>query len=69
MILDFFLSWWSSELDLELGELLQEFQDVVEELKAPAQSKPHAYQHVLKEAKTRTVQGDDSGVEDSDYSE
>uniref|UniRef100_A0A3P8W5C0 Si:dkey-27i16.2 n=1 Tax=Cynoglossus semilaevis TaxID=244447 RepID=A0A3P8W5C0_CYNSE len=56
-------------MELELGELLQEFQDVVEELKAPSQSKPHAYQHVLQEAKCRTLQGDDSGVEDSDYSE
>ncbi|XP_039670389.1 regulator of cell cycle RGCC-like isoform X2 [Perca fluviatilis] len=53
--------------DLELGELLQEFQDVVEELKAPSQSKPHAYQHVLQQAKSRTGLGDDSGVEDSDY--
>ncbi|XP_028272847.1 regulator of cell cycle RGCC [Parambassis ranga] len=56
------------DLELELGELLQEFQDVVEELKAPSQSKPHAYQHVLHEAKSRTGPGDDSGVEDSDYS-
>lgn len=56
-------------MELELGELLQEFQDVVEELKAPSQSKPHAYQHVLQEAKSRTGLGDDSGVEDSDYSE
>lgn len=55
-------------MELELGELLQEFQDVVEELKAPSQSKPHAYQRVLQEAKSRTGQGDDSGVEDSDYS-
>ncbi|KAI3351235.1 hypothetical protein L3Q82_005789 [Scortum barcoo] len=54
-------------LELELGELLQEFQDVVTELKAPSQSKPHAYQHVLQEAKNRTGQGEDSGVEDSDY--
>uniref|UniRef100_A0A3B4ZYC7 Si:dkey-27i16.2 n=1 Tax=Stegastes partitus TaxID=144197 RepID=A0A3B4ZYC7_9TELE len=56
-------------LDLELGELLQEFQDVVEELKAPSQNKPHAYQHVLHVAKSRAGLGDDSGVEDSDYSE
>ncbi|XP_019936099.1 regulator of cell cycle RGCC isoform X2 [Paralichthys olivaceus] len=54
-------------LELELGELLQEFQDVVEELKAPSQSKPHTYQQFLK-AKGRSGQGDDSGVEDSDYS-
>lgn len=56
-------------MELELGELLQEFQDVVEELKAPLQSKPHAYQHMLQEAKTRSGRVDDSGVEDSDYSE
>lgn len=61
---------FSADLELELGELLQEFQDVVEELKAPSHSKKsHAYQHVLQEAKSRTGLGDDSGVEDSDYSE
>lgn len=60
---------FSADMELELGELLQEFQDVVEELKAPSQSRPHAYQHVLREAKGRTRLGDDSGVEDSDYSE
>lgn len=59
---------FSTELELELGELLQEFQHVVEELKAPSQSKPHAYQHVLQEAKSRTGLGDDSVTEDSDYS-
>ncbi|XP_034399228.1 regulator of cell cycle RGCC [Cyclopterus lumpus] len=58
----------TADFELELGELLQEFQDVVEELKTPSQSKPHAYQHVLHEAKGRTGLGDDSGVEDSDYS-
>ncbi|KAF3693761.1 Regulator of cell cycle RGCC Response gene to complement 32 protein [Channa argus] len=58
----------NTDLELELGELLQEFQDVVEELKAPSQSKPHAYQHMLQEAKSRTGLADDSGVEDSDYS-
>ncbi|XP_010734502.2 regulator of cell cycle RGCC [Larimichthys crocea] len=58
----------TTDLELELGELLQEFQDVVEELKAPSQSRPNAYKHVLQEAKGRTGLGDDSGVEDSDYS-
>ncbi|XP_037636934.1 regulator of cell cycle RGCC-like [Sebastes umbrosus] len=58
----------TTDLELELGEFLQEFQDVVEELKAPSKSRPHAYQHVLQEAKGRTRLGDDSGVEDSDYS-
>lgn len=56
-------------MELELDELLQEFQDVVEELKAPSQSRSHAYQNILQEAKNRTGLGDDSGVEDSDYSE
>uniref|UniRef100_A0A1A8IYG5 Si:dkey-27i16.2 n=2 Tax=Nothobranchius TaxID=28779 RepID=A0A1A8IYG5_NOTKU len=56
-----------TDLALELEEELQEFQDVVEELKAPSLSKQHAYQHVLHEAKTRTGQGEDSGVDDSDY--
>ncbi|KAG7241766.1 hypothetical protein INR49_024877 [Caranx melampygus] len=59
----------NTDLEQELGDLLQEFQDVVEELKAPPQSKPHAYQRVLQEAKSRMGLGDDSGVEDSDYSE
>ncbi|TNM98636.1 hypothetical protein fugu_013200 [Takifugu bimaculatus] len=58
----------STDLELELGELLQEFQDVVEELKSPTQSSSRAYQHILQEAKSRTGLGDDSGVEDSDCS-
>ncbi|XP_034037510.1 uncharacterized protein si:dkey-27i16.2 isoform X2 [Thalassophryne amazonica] len=61
-------SHFITDLDAELGELLQEFQEVAEELKAPSQSKPHAYQHVLEEAKSRMGLGDDSGVEDSDFS-
>ncbi|XP_004073410.1 regulator of cell cycle RGCC [Oryzias latipes] len=56
----------NADVDLELGELLQEFQDVVEELKAPSQSK-HSYQNVLHEAKNRTGLGEDNTVEDSDY--
>uniref|UniRef100_A0A3Q3WB64 Uncharacterized protein n=1 Tax=Mola mola TaxID=94237 RepID=A0A3Q3WB64_MOLML len=52
---------------MELGELLQEFQDIVEELKAPSQSRPHAYKHILQDPKSRTGLGDESGVEDSDY--
>ncbi|XP_060935637.1 regulator of cell cycle RGCC-like [Limanda limanda] len=58
----------NADLELELDELLQEFQDVVEELKAPSQGKADAYQQILQEAKSRTGQGEDSGVEDSDYS-
>lgn len=60
---------FSTDLEQELGKLLQEFQDVVEELKSPTQSSSRAYQHVLQEAKSRTGLGDDSGVEDSDSSE
>lgn len=59
---------FSADIELELNDLLQEFQDVVEELRAPPQSKPHVYQHVLNEAKSRSKLGDDSGVEDSDCS-
>ncbi|KAM8848984.1 regulator of cell cycle RGCC isoform 1-T1 [Synchiropus picturatus] len=58
----------TADLELELSELLQEFQDVVEELKVPTRGKAHVYQHVLKEAKSRAAPGDDSGLEDSDYS-
>lgn len=59
----------SADLELELGDLLQEFQDVVEELKAPTHSRPHAYQHMLKEAKSRTGPSDDGATDDSDYGE
>uniref|UniRef100_A0A3B3X9E4 Uncharacterized protein n=1 Tax=Poecilia mexicana TaxID=48701 RepID=A0A3B3X9E4_9TELE len=52
-------------MELELGDVLQEFQDVVEELKAPSESKHHSYQRVLHDAKSRI---EDNGVEDSDYS-
>uniref|UniRef100_UPI0037E95C07 regulator of cell cycle RGCC n=1 Tax=Semicossyphus pulcher TaxID=241346 RepID=UPI0037E95C07 len=58
---------FTTDLELELDDLLQEFQDVVEELKAPSHNRAHVYQRVLQEAKTRTGLADDSGVEDSDY--
>ncbi|XP_061757979.1 regulator of cell cycle RGCC-like [Nerophis ophidion] len=58
----------TAEMEMELHDLLQEFQDVVEELQAPPKRSLHAYQHVLTGAKSRVVLGDDSGVEDSDYS-
>ncbi|KAL0973763.1 hypothetical protein UPYG_G00210890 [Umbra pygmaea] len=64
-----------SDLEMELNDLLQEFADVVEELREPSQSVPYAYEQLLSEAKRRTGLGDegsvvsDSGVEDnSDYS-
>ncbi|XP_052470285.1 regulator of cell cycle RGCC [Carassius gibelio] len=46
-----------SELDLELGDLLQEFDDVVSEL-----STPQASEHVLRDVKRHTAltEGDDS---------
>uniref|UniRef100_A0A3Q3M1T4 Si:dkey-27i16.2 n=1 Tax=Labrus bergylta TaxID=56723 RepID=A0A3Q3M1T4_9LABR len=56
-------------MELELDDLLQEFQDVVEDLKAPSHSRAHVYQRVLHEAKSRTGLAEDSGVDDSDYSE
>ncbi|CAB1337698.1 unnamed protein product [Coregonus sp. 'balchen'] len=60
-----------SDLELELTGLLQEFADVVEELREPSQSVPYAYERLLSEAKRRTGLGDDrsvvsdSGVEDN----
>lgn len=65
-----------SDLELELTDLLQEFADVVDELREPSQSVPYAYERLLSDAKRRTGLGDDgsvvsdSGVEDnSDCSE
>nr|XP_055033409.1 regulator of cell cycle RGCC-like isoform X1 [Misgurnus anguillicaudatus] len=46
-----------SELDMELGDLLQEFNDVVKELSAP-------HEHVHRDVKRRTGQNDG---DDSDY--
>ncbi|KAJ8015004.1 hypothetical protein DPEC_G00021640 [Dallia pectoralis] len=64
-----------SDLEMELNDLLQEFADVVEELREPSQSVPCAYEQLLSEAKRRTGPGDadsvvsDCCVEDtSDYS-
>lgn len=58
-------------MDVEFGDLLQEFNDVVEELRLPSQSTPYAYGQLLSEAKRRTGLGDgvsDSGIDDSDCS-
>ncbi|XP_030622627.1 regulator of cell cycle RGCC [Chanos chanos] len=58
------------ELEMELGDLLQEFETVVEEMTEPSQSAPYVYEHLLNDAKRRTGMGDgvsDSGIEDSDY--
>ncbi|XP_036403457.1 regulator of cell cycle RGCC-like isoform X2 [Megalops cyprinoides] len=60
-----------SELEMELGELLQEFHCVMEEFRVPSQSNPHVYEDHLKQAKQRNEMSDgvsDSGIEDSDYS-
>lgn len=46
--------------------MLQEFQNVMEELKTPSHSRADSYQNLLEEAKSRTGQWDDSGVEDND---
>ncbi|XP_028315726.1 regulator of cell cycle RGCC [Gouania willdenowi] len=62
-------SVFTTDLELELSELLQEFQDVVEELRAAPPSRAEAYQHILHEAKSLSAGlADDSGVDDSDYS-
>lgn len=56
---------------MEFGDLLQEFNDVAEELRAPSQSTPYVYGQLLSKAKQRTGVNDgvsDSGIEDSDYS-
>ncbi|XP_022539430.1 regulator of cell cycle RGCC-like [Astyanax mexicanus] len=55
------------DLELELGELLQEFDAVAEELSAPSLTAPHAYEHLLNQAKRRPNDGvTDSGIEDAD---
>ncbi|KAL4648867.1 regulator of cell cycle RGCC-like [Arapaima gigas] len=62
-----------TELEMDLAELLQEFQHVLEELCAPPQSAPCLYEQHLEEAKRRAADRDrdrvgDSGVEHSDRS-
>lgn len=61
-----------TDVELELGALLQEFQVVAEELREPSQGTPHAYERLLSDAKRRMGHGNngvnDSGVDDSDYS-
>ncbi|XP_072519536.1 regulator of cell cycle RGCC [Salminus brasiliensis] len=55
------------ELEMELGELLQEFDTVAEELAAPSVKAPRAYEHLLSQAKRRFNDGvNDSGIEDAD---
>ncbi|XP_023667321.1 regulator of cell cycle RGCC [Paramormyrops kingsleyae] len=59
-----------ADLEAELGELLQEFQDVVEELRDSAPAAPNVYQEHLVRAKRRAGVSDgvsDSGI-DSDQS-
>lgn len=59
------------DLDMEFGDLLQEFNEVATELSVPSQSTPYVYGHLLNEAKRRTGVNDgvsDSGIEDSDCS-
>uniref|UniRef100_A0A3B4CP60 Uncharacterized protein n=1 Tax=Pygocentrus nattereri TaxID=42514 RepID=A0A3B4CP60_PYGNA len=51
-------------------DLLQEFNAVAEELSAPSLKAPHAYEHLLNEAKRRSNDGvNDSGIEDADEGE
>ncbi|XP_018592706.1 regulator of cell cycle RGCC [Scleropages formosus] len=61
----------SVELEVEFGDLLQEFQHVLEELRVPTLSTPCIYEQHLEEAKRRAAMNDrvsDSGIEDSDCS-
>ncbi|KAK1804175.1 hypothetical protein P4O66_020219, partial [Electrophorus voltai] len=57
---------------MELRDLLQEFNEVVEELAAPSQSMPYAFEEQLSAAKQRSALNDgvsDSGIEDADDGE
>ncbi|KAL6479996.1 hypothetical protein MHYP_G00110290 [Metynnis hypsauchen] len=56
-----------TDLEMDFGDLLQEFNAVAEELSAPSFKAPHAYEHLLNEAKRRSNDGvNDSGIEDAD---
>ncbi|KAI4887903.1 hypothetical protein NFI96_012485 [Prochilodus magdalenae] len=55
------------DLESDLGDLLQEFNAVAEELAAPSPRAPGAYEHHLNEAKRSSSDGvNDSGIEDAD---
>lgn len=61
-----------SELDSEIGELLEEFEAVMEEMSAPSVRAHGACEPVLGEAEQRADFSDavtDSGIEDTDDSE
>ncbi|TSL89840.1 hypothetical protein Baya_7329 [Bagarius yarrelli] len=58
-----------TELDIEIGELLDEFEAVVEEMNIPSVNGCGASQRLLSEAKRRITFSDgvtDSGIEDAD---
>ncbi|XP_076878900.1 regulator of cell cycle RGCC [Brachyhypopomus gauderio] len=58
-----------SDFEMELGDLLQQFNEVAEELCAPSQSVLCSYEHHLSEAKRRSGLNDgvsDSGIDDVD---
>ncbi|XP_051790783.1 regulator of cell cycle RGCC-like isoform X1 [Erpetoichthys calabaricus] len=50
----------------ELEDLLKEFEDVIEDFKAPAPKNPSVYERHLQEAKQQS--GTDSGFSDTDHS-
>ncbi|XP_062856421.1 regulator of cell cycle RGCC-like [Trichomycterus rosablanca] len=59
----------TSEFEAEIGELLDEFEAVVEELSAPSVKTHGTYEPLLTAAKQRPSSGDgvaDSGIEDTD---
>ncbi|KAK3535442.1 hypothetical protein QTP70_016866 [Hemibagrus guttatus] len=58
-----------TEMDSEIGDLLEEFEAVVEEMSAPSVSAHGSCESVLNEAKRRAAFSDgvtDSGIEDAD---
>ncbi|KAG7329030.1 hypothetical protein KOW79_007204 [Hemibagrus wyckioides] len=58
-----------TEMDSEIGELLEEFEAVVEEMTAPTESARGSCETLLNDAKRRAALSDgvtDSGIEDAD---
>ncbi|XP_018607318.1 regulator of cell cycle RGCC-like [Scleropages formosus] len=59
----------SIDLETELGDVMQEFHNVMEDLMAPSLSTPHLYEHHLTQAK-RSSQGNisarDHGTEENE---
>lgn len=62
----------TADMDTEIGELLEEFEAVVEEMTAPTESARGSCETLLNDAKRRAALSDgvtDSGIEDADDGE